>query len=124
MNQMKQWDDVDRYVAERLNLSDDVLESTLKASDDAGLPAINVAPNQGKMLQLFALMQGARSILEIGTLGGYSTIWLARALPTDGRLVTLEYDARHAEVARDNLARAGVPVLVDHHPGPGQGTQA
>jgi predicted O-methyltransferase YrrM len=113
MNQMKQWDDVDRYVAERLNLSDDVLESTLKASDDAGLPAINVAPNQGKMLQLFALMQGARSILEIGTLGGYSTIWLARALPTDGRLVTLEYDARHAEVARDNLARAGFADIVD-----------
>jgi predicted O-methyltransferase YrrM len=117
MNQMKQWDDVDRYVAERLNLSDDVLESTLKASDDAGLPAINVAPNQGKMLQLFALMQGARSILEIGTLGGYSTIWLARALPTDGRLVTLEYDARHAEVARDNLARAGFADIVDARTG-------
>ncbi|NED98429.1 O-methyltransferase [Phytoactinopolyspora alkaliphila] len=118
MNQATQWDDVDRYVAQRLQLSDDVLESTLRASDDAGLPAINVAPNQGKMLQLFAQMQGARNILELGTLGGYSTIWLARALPPEGRLVTLEYDERNAEVARQNLARAGFAAMVDVRVGP------
>ncbi|MEY4512463.1 MAG: hypothetical protein RLZZ450_4585 [Pseudomonadota bacterium] len=78
-----------------------------------GLPAINVAPNQGKLLQLFARIRGARSILEIGTLGGYSSIWLARALPAGGRLVTLEYDPKHAEVARTNIANAGLAGSVE-----------
>ncbi|HEU5109285.1 MAG TPA: O-methyltransferase, partial [Micromonosporaceae bacterium] len=79
----------------------------------AGLPEIQVAPNQGKLLQLMAQIRGARRILEIGTLGGYSTIWLARALPHDGRLVTMEYDRRHAEVARANIARAGLADRVE-----------
>jgi predicted O-methyltransferase YrrM len=83
------------------------------ASTEAGLPAINVAPNQGKLLHLWARMVGARSILEVGTLGGYSTIWLARALPAGGRLVTLEADPHHAEVAAANLDRAGVGDVVD-----------
>lgn len=108
-----QWNEVDRYVGERLGTSDEALESALKASDDAGLPAINVAPNQGKLLYLLATLQGARRILEIGTLGGYSTIWLARALPEDGRLITLEADPHHAEVARANVARAGQAEKVD-----------
>jgi predicted O-methyltransferase YrrM len=83
------------------------------ASTEAGLPAINVAPNQGKLLHLWARMVGARSILEVGTLGGYSTIWLARALPDGGRLISLEADARHAEVARANIARAGLQAVVE-----------
>ncbi|AYY11672.1 O-methyltransferase [Actinobacteria bacterium YIM 96077] len=107
------WDDVDAYLCEHLVPSDDVLDAALKASADAGLPAIHVAPNQGKMLQLLAQLRGARSILEVGTLGGYSTIWLARALPPDGHLVTLESEPHHAEVARANIARAGFADLVD-----------
>jgi predicted O-methyltransferase YrrM len=93
---------------------------TLALSDSAaaGLPPINVAPNQGKLLHLWARMVGARSILEIGTLGGYSTIWLARALPAGGRLVTLEAEPRHAEVAAANLDRAGVGDVVDIVVGP------
>jgi predicted O-methyltransferase YrrM len=83
------------------------------ASTEAGLPAINVAPNQGKLLHLWARMVGARSILEVGTLGGYSTIWLARALPPGGRIVTLEAEPRHAEVAVANLERAGVADRVE-----------
>jgi predicted O-methyltransferase YrrM len=89
------------------------LEAALADSDAAGLPAIAVAPNQGKLLMLMAQMSGARRILEIGTLGGYSTIWLARALPADGRLVTLEYAPQHAEVARRNIARAGFAAQVE-----------
>jgi predicted O-methyltransferase YrrM len=92
---------------------DAVLEAALRASEAAGLPAINVSPPQGKLLHLLARLIGARAILEIGTLGGYSTIWLARALPADGRLVTLEADARHAEVARANVAHAGLALVVD-----------
>jgi predicted O-methyltransferase YrrM len=88
----------------------------------AGLPAASVAPNQGKLLHLFALMSGARTILEIGTLGGYSTIWLARALPGDGRLVTLEADPRHAEVAAANIAHAGLADKVEIRVGWAQGT--
>jgi predicted O-methyltransferase YrrM len=90
----------------------------LRASAEAGLPPINVAPNQGRLIHLLALIRGARNILEIGTLGGYSTVWLARALPLDGHLVTLEFDARHAEVARANLARAGLGDLVEVRVGP------
>lgn len=107
MNQ-KQWNIVDDYFSERLALSDPALDAALAASDKAGLRAINVAPNQGKLLHLLATLRGARRILEIGTLGGYSTIWLARALPPDGALLTLELDPAHAEVARRNIAAAGL----------------
>jgi len=108
-----QWTAVDRYLVSALLPPDPVLDEALRANAAAGLPAIDVAPNQGKMLHLVAQIQGARSILEIGTLGGYSTIWLARALPPGGRVITLEADAKHAEVARANLARAGVSGLVE-----------
>lgn len=101
------WTKVDRYFTDHLVPADDILEDALKASDDANLPQINVAPNQGKLLMLMAQMQGAKTILEIGTLGGYSTIWLARALPADGQLITLEYDAHHAQIATKNIQRAG-----------------
>ncbi|WP_410602723.1 O-methyltransferase [Amycolatopsis sp. lyj-90] len=107
------WSKVDEYLIEALVPSDPALEAALAASDEAGMPAIAVAPNQGKLLHLLARMIGARSILEIGTLGGYSTIWLARALPSDGRLVTLEFYPKFADVARKNLDAAGVGELVD-----------
>jgi predicted O-methyltransferase YrrM len=95
-----------------------VLEAALKASRDAGLPAIQVTPLQGKLLAILAQSVGARAILEIGTLAGYSTIWLGRSLPRDGRLVTLEADPRHAEVARANIERAGLGDVVDVRLGP------
>ena len=117
MNQ-DQWTTVDHYFAERLLPSDPVLEAALEASTAAGLPSINVSPVQGKFLHLLALATGARRILEIGTLGGYSTLWLARALPVDGRLVSLELQPRHAEVARANLDRAGVSEKVEIRVGP------
>ncbi len=98
--------------------SDDALVQTLATNRARGLPAIDVAPNQGKFLQLLAQIQGARRILEIGALGGYSTIWLARALPADGRLLSLELEPRHAEVARENASRAGVGALVEVRVGP------
>ncbi|MBK6982194.1 MAG: O-methyltransferase [Betaproteobacteria bacterium] len=102
------WDAVDRYLTEVLVQPDAVLEAALRDAAQAGLPAISVSPPQGKFLNLLARVQGARNILEIGTLGGYSAIWLARALPPGGgRLVTLEVDPKHAEIARANLARAG-----------------
>jgi predicted O-methyltransferase YrrM len=107
-----QWNKVDAYFSATLVPSDDVLDAALAASEAAGLPAINVAPNQGKLLQLLATIRGARRILEVGTLGGYSTIWLARALPPDGRLVTLELNPDHAKVATQNIARAGFADLV------------
>jgi predicted O-methyltransferase YrrM len=107
------WTAVDRYITDLFVPADEALAAALDAIEAAGLPRISVAPNEGLMLQLLARLMGARAILEIGTLGGYSTIWLARALPPDGRLVTLEADARHAEVARANFARAGVHPLVD-----------
>ena len=109
----EQWNKVDHYISDLLVPADAALDEALAASTKAGLPAINVAPNQGKLLHLLARIQGAKSILEIGTLGGYSTIWLARALPADGRLVTLEYDPKHAEVARSNIARAGLERVVE-----------
>ena len=108
----EQWSQIDAYLVKHLVASDDALEQALHASSEAGLPAINVAPNQGKFLALLAQIQGAETILEIGTLGGYSTIWLARTLPPNGRLITLELDPRHAEVARGNLERAGVAERV------------
>jgi predicted O-methyltransferase YrrM len=114
----KEWDAVDRYIAETLVGSDPVLEAALEAAEEAGLPSIQVAPNQGKFLHLLALTKGARRILEIGTLGGYSTIWLARALPHGGHLATLEVDPKHAEVAQANLGRAGLSGLVEIRVGP------
>ncbi|MGJ3237942.1 MAG: O-methyltransferase [Anaerolineae bacterium] len=112
-----QWTAVDDYFAEALIPEDEILTGTLRLSEVAGLPAHNVAPNQGKLLMLLALSIGAKSILEIGTLGGYSTIWLARALPDDGRLITLEADPDHAEVARQNITTAGLIDRVAIHIG-------
>jgi predicted O-methyltransferase YrrM len=112
------WTAVDDYFDRALVPSDPVLDAALEDSRAAGLPAIGVAPNQGKMLQILARIQGARRILEVGTLGGYSTIWLARALPPGGRLVTLEVDPKHAEVARRNLERAGLGDVVELRLGP------
>jgi predicted O-methyltransferase YrrM len=103
----KTWAEVDDYLTGALLAPDPVLDDALADSAAAGLPSIAVAPNQGKLLHLLARLAGARTILEIGTLGGYSTIWLARALPPGGKLVTCEYEPKHAEVARANLARAG-----------------
>ena len=112
------WSAVDNYLCHQLLPHDAALEATLSASTAAGLPEIHVSPTQGKFLHLLARMHGARRILELGTLAGYSAIWLARALPPDGRLVTLEYDPKHAEVARANFVRAGVDGLVDLRVGP------
>lgn len=112
------WAAVDDYLNELFVQSDPALEETLVSSQAAGLPSIQVAANQGKMLQLLAQLQGAKKILEIGTLGGYSTIWLARALPAGGRLITLEANPRHAEVARANIARAGLSEKVEVRVGP------
>lgn len=109
----EQWTAVDHYFTDKLLESDSVLDTVLQVNAAAGLPAIDVAPNQGKFLHLLARIQGARSILEIGTLGGYSTIWLARALPSDGRLITLEYDPKHAEIAQSNITRAGLDQIVE-----------
>ena len=102
------WEAVDDYFAEQLIAPDAALDAALLASDAAGLPAIQVTAAQGKFLAMLAQLSGARRILEIGTLGGYSTIWLARALPADGALLSLELDARHTEVARANIANAGL----------------
>src|SRR5215217_2345187 len=107
------WTAVDRYFGDLLVSADPALEEALAASAEAGLPAINVSPVQGKLLHLLARAIGARNVLEIGTLGGYSTIWLARALPDGGRLISLEADPRHAEVARANIARAGLAGIVE-----------
>ena len=108
----QRWEAVDAYIAELFVGADPGLDGALAASREAELPPINVAPNQGKLLHLLARAIGARSVLEVGTLAGYSTIWLARALPPDGRVVTLEIDPRHADVARQNLERAGVGDMV------------
>jgi len=108
-----QWTEVDRYFSESLLPSDPILESALNTSIAAGLPPINVSPNQGKLLQMLARLVGARSILEIGTLAGYSSIWLARGLRPDGRLITLEVEPKHAEVARLNVSRAGLDDVVE-----------
>jgi predicted O-methyltransferase YrrM len=114
----KTWSAVDDYLCNLLLPHDPVLEECLAASAAGGLPEIQVSPTQGKLLQFLARMQGAKRILEFGTLGGYSTIWLARALPADGRLVTLESEAKHAEVARAIIARAGLDKIVDMRLGP------
>lgn len=104
---------VDRYLTDLLVPSDPLLQAALEANAAAGLPPHDVSPNQGKLLHVLARSLGARRILEIGTLGGYSTIWLARALPPDGRLITLEADPAHADVARANLTRAGLAHIVE-----------
>jgi predicted O-methyltransferase YrrM len=115
---MEPWEPVDAYFTGRLHAPDPVLDAALEANALAGLPPIGVSPAQGKQLHLLARSVGARRILEVGTLGGYSTIWLARALPADGELVTCEIDPEHAEVARANLARGGLHELVDVRVGP------
>jgi predicted O-methyltransferase YrrM len=117
-----QWTAVDSYIADLFVGPDSALDAALAASNTAGLPAIAVSPSQGKLLMLMARAMGARKILEIGTLGGYSTIWLARALPADGNLITLEYDPKHAEVARANIARAGFANVVELREGRAQDT--
>ncbi|MBP0452680.1 O-methyltransferase [Kitasatospora sp. RG8] len=124
MAQQPTWDAVDAYFSEQLVGHDPALEAASAAADAAGLPRIAVAPNQGKLLHLLALTSGARRILEVGTLGGYSAIWLARALPADGILITLEIDPKHAEVARGNLARAGLERLAEVRLGPAADTLA
>lgn len=112
------WSAVDEYVTGLLAPHDEVLEAALQRSEEAGLPAIQVSPPQGKLLYLLAKTIGAGSILEFGTLGGYSTIWLGRALSAGGRLITLEADAGYAEVAGKNIARAGLDDVVDIRVGP------
>jgi predicted O-methyltransferase YrrM len=109
----ERWRAVDEYVAGLLAPPDEALDAALRASQEAGLPAIQVSPPQGKLLQVLALTLGARAVLELGTLGGYSTIWLGRALPADGRLITLESIPEHAKVARQSIARAGLAEIVE-----------
>jgi predicted O-methyltransferase YrrM len=114
----ERWTAVDRYLAGLLVPADPTLDAALAAAAEAGLPAAEVAPNQGKLLHLLARLAGATAILELGTLGGYSAIWLAQAVPEDGRLVTLESNPAYAEVARANLAAAGLEAIVDVRVGP------
>ncbi len=113
MTNKRSWSEVDSYFASTLIGPDPALDEALAANSTAGLPSIDVSASQGKLIHLLARMVGARKALEIGTLGGYSTIWLARALPDDGRLITLEVSARHADVARRNVARAGLESKVE-----------
>jgi predicted O-methyltransferase YrrM len=108
-----QWTEVDAFLASLLAGEDDILTGATEAAQRAGLPPISVSPAQGKLLYLLAKTLGARRVLEIGTLGGYSAIWMARALPKDGHLVSLEYNPRHAEVASANIARAGLVGVVE-----------
>lgn len=114
----QRWTAVDNYISDILIGSDAALDEAVAASNASGLPQIQVTPNQGKLLHLLAKIQGARTILEIGTLGGYSAIWLARALPKGGRLITLEVDSKCAEVAQANIARAGLDDIVEIRRGP------
>src|SRR5262245_17199972 len=109
----EQWTGVDRYITDLLAPNDDALQSALRDSAEGGLPSINVTPNQGKLVQMLAEMVGAKRILEIGTLGGYSTIWLARGLAEGGSVVTLEAQEKHAAVARKNIERAGLSKQVE-----------
>jgi predicted O-methyltransferase YrrM len=109
----EQWTAVDRYLTDLLVSPDPLLDAALESAAAAGLPPHDVSPSQGKLLQLLAQIQGARSILELGTLSGYSTIWLARALPPGGSLITLEAEPKYAEVARANIARAGLADVVE-----------
>lgn len=113
MQNQELWNAVDQYIGARLLPADELLEEVLKASSAAGLPAIQVSPAQGKFLHLLARMIGARRILEIGTLAGYSAIWMGRALPPDGRLITLEIDPEHAQLARKHIEAAGLAGRVE-----------
>jgi predicted O-methyltransferase YrrM len=112
------WTAVDQYINETLIPNDPVLEAVLRCSTEAGLPSIQVSPPQGKLLHLLVRAIGARNVLEIGTLGGYSTIWMARALPSGGRVLTLEADSKHAEVARANFAHATLTKMIEQRLGP------
>ena len=109
----QQWTEVDRYFTELFVPYEPALDGALQAATNAGLPEIQVTPNQGKLLYLLARAHNVRSILEIGTLGGYSTIWLARALPSDGQLISLELDSKHASIARSNLDNAGLSAVAE-----------
>jgi predicted O-methyltransferase YrrM len=119
--EQERWAAVDEYVAGLLAPHDSALDAALEESGKAGLPPIQVSPPQGKLLNLLAAAIGAKTILEFGTLGGYSTIWLARALPEGGRLITLEADSGYAGVARENIDRAGLGEVVDIRVGPALG---
>ncbi|HWA53888.1 MAG TPA: O-methyltransferase [Solirubrobacterales bacterium] len=112
------WSAVDEYVTELLSPHDEALDEALRAAGEAGLPSIQVSPPQGKLLHLLAKTVGARTILEFGTLGGYSTIWLGRALPGDGRLISLEANPEYAEVAAGTIERAGLAAVVEVRVGP------
>jgi len=114
----KTWSAVDAYFEGELNARDPAFDAAVRASVTAGLPSIQVSAAQGKLLQLLALAQGAKRILEVGTLGGYSALWLARALPADGKLVTLELDPHHAQVALRNFVNAGVAERIELQVGP------
>lgn len=118
MNSQELWTTVDDYIGSSILGKDPILETTLKVSAEAGLPPFAVSPPQGKFLQLLIQIQGAKNILEIGLLGGYSTIFMARGLPKDGRIVTLELEKKFADVARKNLVHAGVIDRVDIRVGP------
>ncbi|MDN4526010.1 O-methyltransferase [Fictibacillus fluitans] len=112
------WNKVDEYLNFNLLKEDRVLEDVLKANHEAGLPSIDVSPAQGKFLYLLAKLKGAKHILEIGTLGGYSSIWMGRALPEDGLLITLEYSQKHAQVAKENIKKAGLETKIEIIVGP------
>ncbi|HEY3829974.1 MAG TPA: O-methyltransferase [Solirubrobacteraceae bacterium] len=114
----ERWSAVDRYICEQLLPADPALDATLRASEAAGLPPISITANQGMLLELLVRIHGARRVLELGTLGGYSTIWLARALPPTGQLVTLEANSRYAQLARANIAGAGLAEIVQVLDGP------
>jgi Predicted O-methyltransferase len=107
------FEQVDAYIANLLGQEDEALKAATRSLEEAGMPAISVSPNQGKFLQVLAKLVNAKKILELGTLAGYSTIWMARALPPEGHLITLEYDPKHAEVARKNIERAGLAAQVE-----------
>jgi predicted O-methyltransferase YrrM len=118
MSSQERYQAVDRYFEQLYTAGDQAQAAALAANQAAGLPAIDVSPTQGKLLQVLALSQNARNILEIGTLGGYSTLWLAAALPEGGQLITLEIDPKHAQVARANFARAGLASRIELRLGP------
>jgi len=121
-NPEKSMQTYDHYISELFAVEDDILLATRAAMQEAGLRPINVSASGGQLLHLLALLSGARRILEIGTLGGYSAIWLARALPTDGKLISLEIDEHHAAVARHNIAQAGLATQVEVRVGPALAT--
>lgn len=112
------WTAIDQYITDALVPTDTVLDSVLRENEAAGLPPIHVAANQGKFLMLLAQVHGARNILELGTLGGYSTIWLARALPAGGKVITLEFEPKHAAIAKAGFARAGLADVIELRVGP------